>query len=438
MFFTWLKRLTPRSLYGRAALILLVPVVVIQLVVSVLFIQRHYEGITRQMTGTFAAEIAFVISVADRAPDLVTAQQRVAELVAPMAATAYLPAPPLSGELRDFSDLSGRTLVSTLKERVPELTFIDLSSDERFARLQLSTDKGVMEVSVQRRRLAPAVPHQLLVMMLLTSITMTVIAFLFLRNQLRPVKRLAAAAEAFGRGRMVPFKPSGATEMRAVGVAFMDMRARIDRMLEQRTLMLSGVSHDLRTPLTRMKLELAMMDPDEVAPLLGDIAEMEKLVDSFLDFARGEANEAAEPTDPVELARAAVADAVRGGGNVILAESEPTGIVPLRSASVRRALDNLIGNALRYAGRAEVSVYSGERAIRIVVEDDGPGIPEAQRDEALLPFTRLDPSRNQNRGAGVGLGLAIARDIARRHGGVLRLRDSARLGGLKAELILAR
>jgi len=266
---------------------------------------------------------------------------------------------------------------------------------------------------------------------------MTVIAYIFLRNQLRPITKLAKAAEDFGKGRPVSYRPRGALEVRAAGRAFLDMRARIDRQIEQRTLMLSGVSHDLRTPLTRLRLGLSLLPEDaEVAALQKDVAEMERMVDEFLSFVRGDAMEGSSPTDVVALIEGVLA---RSGAGVHLAGvsggAEP---VQMRPQAVARAVENLVSNARRFADRVEVRLDYQDRSLRIIVEDNGPGIPEAQREEALRPFTRLDVSRDPNRGGGVGLGLSIASDIALSHGGALRLSKSERLGGLRADLVLAR
>ncbi len=340
---------------------------------------------------------------------------------------------------RIFYDLSGRVLIATLRDVFPRLGPVDLS-DLRRVRFVLGTDHGPMEIGFDRGRVSASNPHQLLVLMLFTGLLMTLIAFLFLRNQLRPIRRLARAAEAFGKGRIVPYKPAGAIEVRSAGNAFLDMRARIERQIEQRTLLLSGISHDLRTPLTRLKLGLSMLgDDDDAAAMSRDVDDMEKLLDAFLAFVRGDAtDEEADLQDPVPLVQGIVEDARRSGQNVLLRAVEGAGQAPLRASAVRRAVENLIGNATRYGTRAEVSLTILDRAIRITVEDDGPGIEQARREEAMRPFTRLDTARNQDRGPGVGLGLAISADIARSHGGTLRLGDSARLGGLKAELVLAR
>lgn len=440
-----LKTYMPRSLYGRAALILILPVVVIQLVVSVIFIQRHFDGVTRQMSKSVSLEVQFLLSEVDSAPDLTSAQSRAADVGAGLGMAVFLPAeapslgvPPASDQ-RDPLDLSGREIGSSLHEALPDLIVVDLLANPRVVKLWLNTQYGRMLAEVPRLRISASNPHQLLVIMLLASVLMTAVAFVFLRNQLVPITRMAAAAEAFGRGQNLPYKPRGALEVRAAGMAFLDMRARIERQIEQRTLMLSGVSHDLRGPLTRLKLGLSMLPEDEeTQALLGDVDDMERLVNEFLAFARGDAMEDTVLTDPIELVTQLVEKARRGGLAVTLGPCEGAGQVALRPQAVTRALDNLIGNAVRYGRRAEVSAVMTERSLRLVVEDDGPGIPAHRREEALLPFTRLDAARNPNQGGGVGLGLSIAFDIARNHGGTLRLGQSETLGGLKAELVLAR
>ena len=438
MLFSWLKRYMPRSLYGRAALILLVPILTLQLVVSVVFIQRHFEDVTEQMTRNVALALEYLLDQVNNAPNTRGAQAALDQLVQPLFFEATFPVTERRFNSRAFYDLTGRVVMRVLNERLDGITAIDLASDDRDVRVQMMTVHGALEIMFDRRRVSASNPHQLLVLMVFTGLLMTIIAFVFLRNQLRPIKRLARAAEAFGKGRMVPYRPTGAVEVRSAGSAFLDMRNRIERQIEQRTMMLSGVSHDLRTPLTRLKLGLSLMDDAEAAPLRRDVEDMERMLNEFLAFARGDAAEELALTDPIALATQAVEDAQRMGQAVRLGKIEGAGQQLLRPIAVRRAVDNLIGNAVRYGKTAEVGVTITPRSIAIHVEDDGPGIPQDRREEAVKPFSRLEPARNQNKNTGVGLGLSIAADVARAHGGMLRLGESAALGGLQADLVLAR
>ena len=466
MSFEWLKRYLPRGLYGRAALILILPVVTLQLVVSVVFIQRHFEGVTRQMTQTAAREIALVLAARGDAPavtdpsangpDRATADYGSPDAIARRLNLRLMPetAPP-PRDVRRWYDLTGIVAIATFRAALPDLASVDLTDDRRLT-LHLAPASGPLAVTLDRRRVSATNPHQLFVNMVFFGGLMTLIAFIYLRNQLRPIARLAEAAEAFGRGRIIPYKPAGAAEVRIAGTAFLDMRARIERQIEQRTLMLSGVSHDLRTPLTRLKLGLSLLDDaaldGERAAMERDVADMARMIDEFLSFAQGASEGEPESVDPVALIRHCIADHQRAGRPVTLVQVAGEGQVMLRPLAIRRAVDNLIGNAVRYGRTAEVSVTVTDRALRIRVEDDGPGIPPEARGEAVRPFVRLDAARTQTfaagsgggasgpglTGAGVGLGLAIATDIARAHGGTLRLGESAGLGGLRADIVIAR
>jgi two-component system, OmpR family, osmolarity sensor histidine kinase EnvZ len=434
-----LQRILPRGLYWRAALILLVPIVTIQLVVSTAFIQRHYEGVTLQMTNGVAIDLEFLLAEIEASGSPEAAMARVGPLGEALEVTLTVPAGPTAPteDRFRFLDLSGQVIVNTLRERLPGLRVADVADPERVVNLLFDTEVGPVQAQLSRRRMSATNPHQLLVLMVFTSLLMTFVAFLFLRNQLKPITQLAAAAEDFGKGRTVPYRPRGALEVRAAGRAFLDMRARIERQIEQRTLMLSGVSHDLRTPLTRLRLGLSLMPEDtEVAALQADVQQMQRMVDEFLAFVRGDAMEGTEVTDAVGLVQGVID---RGGEGVRLAgiegQAEP---VEMRPQAVARAVENLVSNARRYGETVEVRLEFMDRILRVTVEDDGPGIPEDQRDEALRPFTRLGQERDPNRGGGVGLGLSIAADIALSHGGSLRLSDSARLGGLRADLVIAR
>jgi two-component system osmolarity sensor histidine kinase EnvZ len=427
MIFNWLKHYMPRSLYGRAAMILLLPVVVLQLVVTVVFMQRHFEGVTMQMSTTVAREVELVLSgVPETTLDVLDI--RVADVSRDVLAEP---------NTRLWYDFSGVIITRNLNKILPQIKVIDLYNDD-IVRLVADVDGQAKEIIFDRSRISAAKPHQFFVNMMFYGFLFTLVALIYLRNQLRPIKRLATAAEAFGRGRNMPFSPAGATEVRSAGTAFVDMRNRIERQIETRTLMLSGVSHDLRTPLTRMRLALAMLDDNEREPLEQDVDEMQGMIDAFLEFSKG--GQAMEPESVVVQTwiEQVVADCARAGRDVSLVHSEGEGTVMLRLGGMRRALDNLIGNAVRYGSRVEISMVLTDKFLRLRVEDDGPGIPKNRRAEAQRPFTRLDPSRNQDKGGSVGLGLAIATDTARAHGGVLRLGESERLGGLRADIVIAR
>jgi len=427
----------PKGLYGRSALILIVPIVVIQLLVSLMFIQRHFDGVTEQMTHNIASELTYLrAEINAAAPSEV--RTRIAEIAEPLG----LEIEPIehlgTGVSMMFYDLPGTSIDRTLRQRLDGIGHIDLRTNEFRVALEMDTLKGPYKVAFGRSRVSASNPHQLLVLMLVVTILMTLIAILFLRNQVRPIRRLARAAEAFGRGQSVPFKVAGASEVRQAGQAFIDMRDRLERQIEQRTMMLSGVSHDLRTPLTRLKLGLSLSsDTENAAELIRDVDDMEQMLEEFLAFARGDSTDEMGLVNPVDLVQLVVDDVARSGGQIefILPENpDPPLQQPMRIAAFRRALENLVTNALRYGTRCRVTLLLADGVVRYIVEDDGPGIPASQRERAVRPFVRLDKARNQDRGTGVGLGLAISMDIASSHGGALILEDSAALGGLWAEL----
>ena len=435
-----LKSLLPRNLFGRAVLILTLPVVTVQLIVSIAFIQRHFEGVTAQMTASVAIEINAVLEQIDAAQNARAALAQSADLARKLELEVSIAPKTLPSEdSRGIIDYSGRRVILTLREQVPDVIAVDLTTDSAQVQVYIGSRQGPVRIALIRTRVSASNPHQLLVWMVFTSALMTLVSYAFLRNQLTPITRLALAAEAFGKGQTVPYSPRGATEVRAAGMAFLNMRARIERQIETRTLMLSGVSHDLRTPLTRLKLGLSFLPEDEeTRALQQDVVDMERLVSAFLAFSRGDAMEEPELVEPAELVQRVVDNALRAQQPVQLGTLSSPGKVMLRPEAITRALENLLGNAIRYGSQARISLSYTDRALRFVVEDDGPGIAVERRDMAVEPFERLDKARDPNRGGGVGLGLAIVTDIARSHGGVLRLGQSEAMGGLRAELSLAR
>ncbi|PLS20296.1 ATP-binding protein [Neptunicoccus cionae] len=439
MFNKWLKPYLPRSLFGRAFMILAVPIVLIQVVVGVVFVERLFQDVSRQMTQSTSLDLNHLIALLKDGQDTTQAARDLQITLRPVP-DADLDAP---DRLKDSLDFSGRYVIETLRAEVPEARVIDLASPKSAVTLIAQVNGTPYEFTLPRQRVSAANPHQLLVAMVAAAIFLTALAAAFLRNQISPVRRLARAADAFGKGQSLPLYPRGASEVRAATNAFLSMRSRIERQIEQRTLMLSGVSHDLRTPLTRLKLSLSLLDSDdeETTLMARDLDEMEDILNEFLAFAKGDSEEQDEMVSPLALAEQVVANAERGGRVIPLnlegaeAAGEP---VKMRRPAVQRAIANLLSNAAKYGDRSELTLYTGAGFVEFVVEDNGPGIHPDQRETAVKPFARLDTARNQDKGSGVGLGLAIAADIARSHGGSLNLGDSERLGGLKAAFRLPR
>ena len=323
----------------------------------------------------------------------------------------------------------------TLQETLRQPFRIDFETLKRHVIVQVQLSNSVLQLIVSRKRLFSSTTYVFVIWMVGTSLILFGVATIFMRNQVKPIRRLAVAADNFGKGRDVTqFKPEGAREVRQAASAFLAMRERISRQISQRTDMLAGVSHDLRTPLTRMKLQLAMIQKtDGVDELNSDVEEMEHMLEGYLTFARGEGTETPRPSNVSTILNEAVAQAHRKSEAVNL-HTEGELIVPLRPQAFKRCMTNLIDNAIRYADHVTVRAGMRGKAIEITVDDDGPGIPEDQREEVFKSFYRIDNSRNSETG-GVGLGLTIARDVIRSHGGDIILSDSP-LSGLRARVRL--
>ena len=439
-----LKRYVPKSLFGRALMILVLPMILLQAVVAFIFIQRHYDGVTAQMAGSIARELNYAIAQVDEAETIEMAQEILDRLAPPLGLEMGIDdgGQVEPSALRAFYDVTGGVIAETLKDQVDVPIALDLVSFQKHVEARMATTKGALRVLIPRRRMNAANPHLLLVWMAVSAVLLTGIAIVFLRNQVRPIRELARAAAAFGRGRSESFRPGGAEEVRRAGSAFVDMRNRIERHVEQRTRMLSGVSHDLKTPLTRMKLALAVAeDTPEAQELARDVNEMEHMLAAFLAFARGEGGEASGPASPADLADEVAADARRNGAEISVftqIETPEAPLIDIRRRAIKRALANLVSNAATYGTKVALSVRLTSRFAEFSVEDDGPGVPEDKRDEVLRPFTRLDEARNQDKASGTGLGLSIALDITRSHGGSLKLDESPRLGGLRATMVIPR
>ena len=440
MIFQWLKFILPRNLYGRAFLILLVPIVILQVVVSYVYIQRHFEGVTHQMVDNVTFEINYILKTAEESVDEPDAQSKMNELGKPLGfSIRFDPAPAYSDFERDYFDLTGIEVIRRMKKNFPNLIALNLKADSNRSIAILDTRHGYMMLDFPRKRVSLPAPHQLLVLMLFTAILMTLVSFIFMRNQVRPIKRLSKAAEAFGRGISVQYQPSGALEVRSAGHAFIAMRKRIENHIEQRTLFLSGVSHDLRTPLTRLRLELALLeiDENEKDDMLNDISEMEYMLDEFLEFARGDQLESMIEVLPSKIVKDVIANSKIKNAQISINPKFPPkqeDTILLKPIAMRRALGNLIHNAAEFGTAVEIKYSRNEKYLIYSVSDNGPGIAKKDHSNVIKPFYRLDHARNANRKSGVGLGLAIAADVARNHGGKIHLEKCKKLGGLKASI----
>ncbi|RJF89879.1 HAMP domain-containing protein [Oleomonas cavernae] len=427
----------PKNLFGRSLIIMVAPVLLSQSILSFIFIDRHVELVTRRICYLVAGDIAYVVAELDMTPGgdnerTYRLARQTMQLDVNYKPGAELPAP---GEVR-FPILE-RVLRTELTRVVGLPVEIDTMSDPDEVRMSFDLGDGILNVIVPVKRITTSTNELLFFWMVGLAILLLTVAILFLRNQIRPIVRLTEAAEAFGKGqRADDFKPSGATEVRRAAAAFIAMRQRIERHLRQRTEMLAGISHDLRTPLTRMKLRLAMMgDGEDEDELAQEVNEVERMIEEFLAFARGQEGEQPDDVDIADLVEEVVEEANAGArGTPVETDMLGSLTVKLRRQAIKRCLTNLVDNAQRHAAAVKVSITASNRWIEIVVDDDGPGIPEKLREEAFRPFVRLNEARTPADG-GVGLGLAIARDVARSHGGDIFLEPSP-MGGLRARIRL--
>jgi two-component system osmolarity sensor histidine kinase EnvZ len=437
-FLQALELMLPRSLLGRSIMIIVTPVVMLQVVSAWVFYDSHWNTVTRRLAQSVAGDIAATIQMMPR-PVSEERTQRVFRVAREtMRLTlSFKPGDILPNDPTIMrQNLVDRQLSDALESRVERPFIIDSRSLQNQVEIHVQLAEGVLRATVERRRLFSSTTYVFFLWMLGTSLVLLSMATLFMRRQVRPIKRLAQAADDFGKGRDVgDFVLDGAAEVEVAGRAFNQMRARIRRQIHQRTEMLAGVSHDLRTPLTRMKLQLAMMgQAPAIEDLKRDVDDMERMVNAYLAFARGEGTEQPSEVDIVAAVGDVVAGARRDGARIGFAATDQQLVVPLRRDAFRRALTNIVANAQRHAGRIDVMLNRRRGRVEIMVDDDGPGVPPDMREDVFKPFFRLDPSRNVETG-GVGLGLTIARDILRSHGGDLTLGDSP-LGGLRAMLVV--
>ena len=432
----WFWRRMPKGLYARSVLIVIIPMVLLQSVVAFVFMERHWQTVTERLSKAVVGDIAAIIDVIEKYP-----QDPEYDKIVDLAGNSMglnisvLPPdafPPASS--KPFFDILDDVLRSEITQQINRPFWIDTlgASNLLEIRIRLTEPDKVLRVFVRRNRAYASNSHIFLMWMVGTSLVLVAISIMLLRNQIKPILHLADAAERFGKGQKMPknFRVRGATEVRQAGLAFMQMRERIARQIEQRTAMLTGVSHDLRTILTRFKLQLALVgESEEIDAMQQDVDEMQKMLQGYIDFARGESGEERIEIKLHEVLAKYVKQAeISGKGYKFNCREDIC--FSGRSGAIGRLFGNLVSNAFRYADDVEVSASKSAGWVTVVIDDNGPGIPKSLREEVFRPFMRLDEARNLDE-SGTGLGLSIARDIARNHGGDINLHDSP-MGGLRA------
>ena len=432
-----IKRRLPTSLFGRSLLIIVLPVAIMQIAVTYVFFEAHWQTVNGHLTEGLAGDVAMIARDYDDDPSarnlavLRDRAQKTLDLSIMLQPSSSLP----GGRRPSLFVAVDRSLQRALADRLDAPFWFDTARYPAYVDVRVRTAHGVLRFIAPKDRVFATRGHIFLFWLTVATLLLTAIAVAFIRNQARAIERLAAAAEAFGKGVDVSFRPHGAREVRQAARAFLTMKSRIERHVDQRASLLAAVSHDLRTPLTRLKLELALAEPGaRIEAMKRDLADMEHMIDEYLAFARGEEGEGVATIDLLTLLRAVALSAIQAGAEVTV--DVPADLtVEGRPGAMKRALANLVMNAAVHGETVEISAFRSEHGgVEVRVDDDGPGIPEDRLEEALAPFGRLDAARNQNE-KGVGLGLAIAQDVARGHGGDLSLARSPK-GGLRATLHL--
>ena len=434
IFAGWLSRRMPKRLFPRSLIIIIAPMVLAQTIIAFVFMERHWQTVTQRLSTAVSRDVAALVSMSQMQPqgaDMARIVQLASENLD--LNLSFLPAEPLPAPgPKPFFDILDGILTEELSKQVKLPFWVDTVGDSDLIEIRVQLDNSVMRVFATRNRAYASNTHIFLLWMAGTSVFLLGISIAFLRNQIRPIQKLAEAAESFGKGRPMPrdFRPRGAEEVRRAGLAFIQMRERIERQIEQRTAMLNGVSHDLRTILTRFKLQLAILPAKlDTSALEADVSDMQSMLEGYMNFAKGEGGEETAALD-LDVLFARIADDAKLRGKRFSHELTGKPEIYVRANAFTRLMNNLVTNAFRHADKVTILANHKKGWLTVHVDDNGPGIPAESREDVFRPFVRLDEARNQDE-SGTGLGLSIARDIARSHGGSVHLSESP-MGGLRA------
>ena len=432
--FKTLKKIFPSGLYTRSLIIIIAPIVILQAILTFVFLERHWQLVTKKLSSSVVSEIGMMMDM-QKNNDLIEISSNAKKFYD--INLRLLTNQRIDNDFRLPANLVEKTLSQELQKNLNNKYSIEDIPEEKKVIINIEVENGILEFVIPRRNVYATNSHIFLVWMVISSILILSIAILFLRQQIKPIEKLAKAAESFGIGRKIKnFKPTGATEVRKAADAYIKMQERIEKFLEQRTLMLAGVSHDLRTPLTRIKLQLEMYSNQKGnTELLKDVNEMQYMLETYLDFSQTVSSEEDTEVDLKELI-----------DNIISTSNEKSKIISLKPTNLKnikyickkialkRCVINLINNAKAFGDEVLITLNESNKEITITIEDNGPGIPKKDYEKALRPFQRLDSSRNQNI-AGSGLGLSISQEIMNSIGGNIKLSKS-KLGGLKVIIVL--